>query len=57
MTREEPARVSLAVRAADRVLRVALRGLGGVWLVLSGRGLPRAGEDRVWREIHPDDDR
>ena len=57
MSREDAPRAPLAVRVVDRALRVALRGVGGVWLVLSGRGLPRPGEDRVWREIHPDDDR
>lgn len=42
---------------ASRAIRLVLRGLGGAWLVATGRGLPRPGEDRLWRDVHPDDDR
>lgn len=40
-----------------RIARFVLKWVAGVFLVLTGRGLPKPGEDRLWRETHPDDDR
>jgi hypothetical protein len=42
---------------ASRVVRFALKWIGAVVLIATGRGLPKPGEDRLWRESHPDDDR
>ena len=51
----EPKR-SLGRRLLGAVGRSVLKGVGGALLVASGTGLPKRGEDRLWRLRHPDDD-
>ena len=47
---------SLGRRLAGRLGRAVLKTVGGAMLMASGAGLPKEGEDRLWRLRHPDDD-